>query len=97
MALYFFDKESIMTGLFDRIFLAHPRQVNEQFGEHFVAASRFGLILIRAGFACLVHAIVPSLCLTTASTAVRRLHDELVLHRKQPGHADLAVMLCYEI
>jgi Family of unknown function (DUF6356) len=86
-----------MTNLFDRIFLAHPRHVNEGFGEHFFAASSFGLILIRAGLACLLHACIPSLCLTTASTAVRRLHEELVLHRRKPGHADLAAMLCYEI
>lgn len=83
--------------MFDRLFFAHPRDVHESYAEHFMAASRFGLILIGAGMACLLHAIVPGLCLTTASRVVRKLHDQLVLNRRRnvPGNTDF--VLSYEI
>jgi hypothetical protein len=83
--------------MFDRLFLAHPRDINESYGEHFVAASRFGLILIGAGLACLLHALIPAVCLTTASRVVRKLHDQLVVNRRRhlPETADF--VLSYEI
>ena len=60
-----------------RMFLAHPSAVEESYGEHFAAAAGFGWALLRAGAACLVHALVPSLCEHTASDAVRALHERL--------------------
>jgi len=60
-----------------RSFVEHPRSVRETYPEHFAVALGFGLRLIGAGLACLVHACVPAWFTRTGSTAVRRLACEL--------------------
>ena len=60
-----------------RSFVEHPRSVGETYPEHFAIALGFGLRLIAAGLACLVHACVPAWFTRTGSTAVRRLACEL--------------------
>ena len=65
-------------GLFlPRSFVDHPRSVGESYGEHFAVASGFGLRLIAAGLACLVHACVPAWFTRTGSRSVRVLAVEL--------------------
>ena len=60
-----------------RSFVDHPRSVGESYGEHFTVALGFGLRLIGAGLACLVHACVPGWFTRTGSRAVRALAREL--------------------
>ena len=60
-----------------RAFLDHPRSVGESYGEHFSVAAGFGLRLIAAGFACLVHAWLPGCFTRTGSQAVRALAREM--------------------
>jgi Family of unknown function (DUF6356) len=60
-----------------RSFVDHPQSVGESYGEHFAVASGFGLRLIGAGLACLVHACVPAWFTRTGSRAVRALAVEL--------------------
>ena len=60
-----------------RSFVDHPRSVGESYGEHFAMATGFGLRLIAAGLACLVHAWVPAWFTRTGSRAVRDLACEL--------------------
>ncbi len=69
--------------MLDRWFLAHPRSVNESYLEHQSFALRFSGSLIMAGLACFVHALVPGLFERTASSAVAKLHDEMIAHRKR--------------
>ncbi len=57
-----------------RLFLDHPAKVDETYFEHQRFALRFAGALALAAGAALVHAIVPSLCETTASRIVKRLH-----------------------
>ena len=57
--------------MLDRLFLAHPRTVQESYGEHLVVASSFGLTMIAAGMACMAHALVPGLFERTGSRAIR--------------------------
>ena len=59
-----------------RSFVDHPHSVGESYGEHFAVASGFGLRLIAAGVACLVHACVPAWFTRTGSRAVRSLAIE---------------------
>jgi len=79
--------------MFNRLFLDHPRAVDERYGEHFVMASGFGFAMIFAGLACLVHALVPGLFATAGSDAVDRLHHRMIVKRRnrphQPGGAPL--------
>lgn len=67
--------------MFARLFLEHPRVVNESYLEHMGASSRVGWQLARAACACFIHAIVPGLCTTTGSTAILKLHDEVYPRR----------------
>ena len=60
-----------------RYFTEHPASVGESYGEHFRVAVHFARELTAAAAACTVHAVVPSLCTTSASTRIRRLHDQM--------------------
>ena len=64
-----------------RLFTEHPATVDETYGEHLVAAWSFSWRLVAAGLACLVHAILPCLFVTTGSSMVARLHDRMVANR----------------
>ena len=64
-----------------RAFTEHPASVGESYGEHMAAAGGFGRDLVLAGFACLVHALLPFLFERTASAAVTDLHERMVRHR----------------
>lgn len=67
--------------MFSKLFLDHPRSVEESYGEHFGMALRFAGLLVLAAGACLLHAIIPGLCRTTGSDIIRKLHDEMVVNR----------------
>jgi len=64
-----------------RLFLDHPREVGESYGEHFMTASRFGVTMIVGGLKAIVHGIFPSLCTTSGSDTVRGLHKIMVEKR----------------
>ncbi len=68
--------------MLERWFLSHPRAVGETYLEHMGAATRFALALLIAGLACLLHALVPALCVRTGSRAIERLHDKMVRNRR---------------
>ncbi len=71
--------------MFNRLFLDHPRSVGESYLEHQRHAFGFGVSLLAAGLACLVHALVPGLFVRTGSQAITRLHDRMVVNRTAPG------------
>ncbi|MEO1252018.1 MAG: DUF6356 family protein [Pseudomonadota bacterium] len=62
-------------------FTKHPESVGETYTQHMGMAFSFGARLIFAGFACLVHGLFPFLFTTTGKDCIRRLHDDMVLHR----------------
>ena len=65
-----------------RIFTDHPQSVDESYGEHLVTASGFGLRMILAGLACIVHALLPFLFVKTGSAQITVLHDRMVANRR---------------
>lgn len=67
--------------MIDRIFLSHPRTVGESYWEHFGVAARFGAAMIWGGVKAITHAFFPSICKTSGSDTVRRLHAILVEKR----------------
>lgn len=67
--------------LFIRAFTEHPASVNETYIEHLRAASSFAFSMIGAGIACLVHALLPFLFVTTASETIKTLHERMVTKR----------------
>lgn len=72
--------------MIDRLFLAHPRSVNESYAEHAATAARFGTTMMIGGVACLIHALVPALFARTASDSVKRLYSQM--KARQPAFAD---------
>ena len=67
-----------------RMFTEHPHAVGESYFEHMQVALSFAGPLLKAGFAALVHAILPFLCVTTASVTVKRLHARMVNRVPRP-------------
>ena len=66
------------------LFTDHPASVGETYGEHFVVAGGFGLHMVLAGLACMVHAVLPFLFVRTASDTVHALHARMSGRRAAP-------------
>jgi hypothetical protein len=60
--------------MIDRIFLDHPRHVDESYLEHAAFAGRFSGRLFLAAAAAAIHAVIPCLFERTASKIVADLH-----------------------
>jgi hypothetical protein len=73
--------------MFKRLFLDHPRSVDENYLEHFGVAGRFGMTMIWGGLCALVHAVVPGWCITTGSDTIVRLNRIMVEQRRAKGQA----------
>lgn len=72
------------------LFLKHPRSVGETYVEHMVAALSFGVTMIAAGIACVVHAFVPALFERTGSRTITELYGRMVTNRRRkPGGYEL--------
>jgi hypothetical protein len=76
-----------MHATLHRLFLSHPRAVDESYGEHFLFALGFAARLLGAGLAALVHAVIPCLFETTASRMILEMHDRIAnrAHALLPG------------
>jgi hypothetical protein len=79
-----------MNNLLQR-FREHPASVGETYAEHFGVATSFAGSLIKAGLACLIHAVLPFLFTTYARTTIADLYGRIVTHRDRrtagAGHA----------
>ena len=64
-----------------RLFAEHPASVNETYLQHLASASYFGFRMVIAGFACLIHALLPFMFSTTGREAISELHKKMVTHR----------------
>lgn len=73
------------------LFTRHPATVGESYGEHFLAATGFGLRMLLGAFACLVHAVLPFLFVTTGSDMIRTLNDRMVVNRRRKPLPDGSV------
>lgn len=58
-----------------RLFLNHPRAVDETYLQHMAFAGWFAGKLLTAGFCALVHAILPCCFEKTASTIIAELYE----------------------
>ena len=63
-----------MINIWQRIFIAHPKSVNETYFQHMRVAGWFATRLLAAGGASLVHALIPCLCEKTASRMISEMH-----------------------
>ncbi|HAW48520.1 hypothetical protein C6W92_13840 [Roseovarius sp. A46] len=60
--------------MLSRLFLDHPRSVDESYTEHAAFAGWFALRLFAAGGAALIHAIIPCVFERTASRMIAEMH-----------------------
>jgi hypothetical protein len=67
------------------LFVDHPHTLGESYWQHQAHATRFGTTLIAAGFACLVHGVIPALFARTGSSTVAALHEQM---RVRMGRAE---------
>jgi hypothetical protein len=75
-----------------RLFIDHPKSVDENYIQHFGVASKFGVTMIWGGLCALVHAVVPGWCITTGSDTIKRLNEIMVIQRRAKGQ-DVTQML----
>lgn len=73
----------------------HLDEVGETYGEHFAHAGGYGVTLLGAGLACLVHAVLPFLFERTGSDAIRALHAHMAARGRMD--APTAAELTYQI
>jgi hypothetical protein len=66
------------------LFLDHPTSIGEGYWQHQRQAFRFGVTLVGAGCACLLHALVPAFCVRTGSRTVADLHQIMVSRVHEP-------------
>lgn len=66
-----------------KAFTEHPQSVGETYVQHLGVASRCGASMIVAGFACVVHALLPFLFERTASDCLTRLYQRMVAQRSR--------------
>ena len=66
-----------MKRTLDAAFFDHPASVGESYPEHFMFASRFGLKLIVAGLAAMVHGFLPCAFEKTASSVIKELYPRV--------------------
>lgn len=62
-------------------FTDHPASAGESYGAHMVHALSFAGGLAVAAGACLVHAFLPFLCVTSGSRRITALHERMVTNR----------------
>lgn len=63
--------------MFTRLFLEHPRVVNETYTEHMGAAFGVGGRMLFASLKCFVHGLIPGLYKTAGSDAICELHRQV--------------------
>ena len=64
-----------------KLFTAHPETVGESYGEHLLRASSFGVRMMLAGVACMLHGFLPFLFVRTGSRAISELNEQMVIKR----------------
>lgn len=69
--------------MIDRLFLDHPRSVDEGYFQHQRMAFGYGIALLVAGLACLLHGLIPAFCVTSGSRRVAALNDEMSSRRRR--------------
>lgn len=62
--------------MLQKLFLDHPRSVDETYLQHFAFALLFSIRLFGAAFAALVHALLPCAFEKTTSKTVHDLYFE---------------------
>lgn len=66
-------------------FTDHPATVGESYLQHMRVALGFGAAMLIGGLACILHALLPALFVTTGSQTIEALYNRMVTKRRQKG------------
>lgn len=66
-----------MIRTFHRLFVEHPREVDESYFHHMAASSRFGFRLLKLSACAFAHALVPGVHKATISKEVCCMAEEV--------------------
>jgi hypothetical protein len=66
-----------MIRTLNRLFVDHPREVNESYLHHMAASSRFGFRLLKLSALAFTHALIPGVHKSTVSSSILCMADEL--------------------
>lgn len=81
--------------VFGRLFADHPRSLGMSWASHGAGAAVIAVRLIGAGFACLIHALVPAWFTQTAGRTVTFIYEDIA--RRKAGAANPNAWPDYEI
>ena len=60
-----------------KLFTEHPHSLGESYLEHLICAAGYGLRMIVAGFAAIIHSVFPFLFETTASDLAKEINGDV--------------------
>ncbi len=66
-----------------KLFTDHPHSMDETYCQHLICAASYGLRMIFAGFAAIIHSILPFLFETTASDLAREITGDVKSRRDE--------------
>ena len=66
-----------MSRTFHRLFVQHPREVEESYFEHMAASSRFGFRLLKLASCAFMHALIPGVHKATVSKSICGMAEEM--------------------
>jgi Family of unknown function (DUF6356) len=90
------SEEQGQSRMLKKLFVDHPQSVGESYFEHMSVAFGFGFKMLGAGFACMIHGLVPGLFKSTGSQAITCLHDKLVANRCRHNEASTHIVTTKE-
>lgn len=82
-------------GLARRLFTDHPRTLGMSWAVHGAGAAKIAFVLIGAGAACLIHAVVPGWFTQTAGRTVSNIYGDM--QRRKAGAQNPENWSDYEI
>jgi len=71
-----------------RLFLDHPKKVEEGYLEHFRFASRIGFICLKCGIKAMIHSVVPAWFEYDASLGIKEM-AKMIEGRSDDGNKRL--------
>jgi hypothetical protein len=83
------------TPLAKRLFTDHPQTLGMSWAVHGAGAAKIAFVLMGAGAACLIHAIVPGWFTHTAGKTVSDIYNEM--QRRKAGAQNPQAWSDYEI
>jgi hypothetical protein len=78
-----------------RLFTDHPRTLGMSWAVHGAGAARIAFVLIGAGVACLIHAVIPGWFTQTAGKTVTNIYGDM--QRRKAGAQNPENWSDYEI